>query len=93
MDSSKKSIGQSNSRTSSSSSKSTTGEAAKVKSKSTDRKRDGKSQKDAKASDSKYSSENLRQKLREHFQHKDFKSTLQKEAIKEIMRGNIEEQW
>lgn len=34
-----------------------------------------------------YSSEFLRQKLREFFNHTDFKSTLQKDAIKEIMRG------
>lgn len=36
-----------------------------------------------------YSSEFLRQKLREFFNHSDFKSTLQKDAIKEIMRGEI----
>lgn len=34
-----------------------------------------------------YSSEFLRQKLHEFFNHTDFKSTLQKDAIKEIMRG------
>lgn len=34
-----------------------------------------------------YSSEFLRTKLREFFNHSDFKSTLQKDAIKEIMRG------
>lgn len=37
---------------------------------------------------SEYSSDFLRQKLREYFNHSDFKSTLQKDAIKEIMRGN-----
>lgn len=40
-----------------------------------------------KPNDDKYSSEFLRQKLREHFHHSDFKSNLQKDAIKEIMRG------
>lgn len=87
MDPSKKSTSQSKSWTSSSNSKSATGASAKVKSKDLDGNKDGKSQKDAKASDSKYSSEYLRQKVREHFHHTDFKSTLQKEAIKEVMRG------
>lgn len=36
-----------------------------------------------------YSSDFLRKKLLEHFKHSDFKSTLQKEAIQEIMRGNV----
>lgn len=50
-------------------------------------KKDVKPHKEATASDSKYTSEFLRQKLREYFHHTDFKSTLQKDAIKEIMRG------
>lgn len=50
-------------------------------------KKDVKPHKAATASDSKYTSEFLRQKLREHFHHTDFKSTLQKDAIKEIMQG------
>lgn len=42
-----------------------------------------------KPDDDKYSSEFLRQKVREHFHHSDFKSSLQKDAIKEIMRGKM----
>lgn len=41
----------------------------------------------AKKDRSEYSSEMLRAKLSEHFNHKDFKSTLQKDAIKEILKG------
>lgn len=67
--------------------KTTSSEHTKDKAKGKDVKTNEKPQKDAKASDSKYSSEFLRQKLQEHFHHKDFKSTLQKDAIKEIMRG------
>lgn len=59
--------------------------------KSEKERKDAKPHKEATASDSKYigkyTSEFLRQKLREHFHHTDFKSTLQKDAIKEIMRG------
>lgn len=80
-----KSTGQSKSWTSSRSSSTDGSEKGKAKGK--DGKPDEKPQKVAKASDSKYSSEVLRQKLREHFHHTDFKNTLQKEAIKEIMRG------
>lgn len=40
---------------------------------------------------SEYSSEKLREKLKEHFNHKDFKSTLQKDAIKEILRGETQQ--
>lgn len=86
MDPTVKSTGQTKSWTSSSSSskpKTGTGtrDHTKDKTKSEDKK------KDATASDSKYTSEFLREKLREHFPHPDFKSTLQKDAIKEIMRG------
>lgn len=52
-----------------------------------DKVKNEKPQNDATASDSKYSSEFLRQKLREYFHHTDFKSTLQKDAIKEVVRG------
>lgn len=45
--------------------------------------------KDQKSIDEKFSSDFLRQKLREYFNHLDFKSTLQKDAIKEIMRGKL----
>lgn len=55
-------------------------------------KKDVKPHREATASDSKYTSEYLRQKLREHFHHTDFKSTLQKDAIKEIMRGTNRKQ-
>lgn len=44
----------------------------------------------AKKDSSEYSSEKLREKLKEHFNHKDFKSTLQKDAIKEILRGETQ---
>lgn len=86
MDTPMQSTGQTKSWTSSKP-KTTSNEHTKSKAKVKDEKKDEKSQKDAKASDSKYSSEFLRQKLREHFHHTDFKSTLQKDAIKEIMRG------
>lgn len=67
---------------------------SKIKSSSSakdDKKDATKSTKDDKkdATKSEYSSDFLRQKLLEHFGHKDFKSTLQKEAIKEIMKGNV----
>lgn len=69
-------------------SKTTTDAHMKEKPKSEDRRKHEKSQKDARTDTySKYSSEFLRQKLREYFHHTDFKSTLQKEAIKEIMQG------
>lgn len=45
----------------------------------------------AKKDNSEYSSEKLREKLNEYFSHKDFKSTLQKDAIKEILRGEIQQ--
>lgn len=44
----------------------------------------------AKKDSNEYSSEKLRQKLKEHFNHKDFKSTLQKDAIKELLRGETQ---
>lgn len=86
MDPPTKSTGQTKSWTSSKP-KTTSNDHTKEKAKGKDEKKDEKPQKDAKASDSKYSSEFLRQKLREQFHHTDFKSTLQKDAIKEIMRG------
>lgn len=46
----------------------------------------------AKKDSSEYSSEKLREKLKEHFNHKDFKSTLQKDVIKEILRGETQQQ-
>lgn len=45
-----------------------------------------KSKKDGKEKEE-YSSEFLRVKLREIFNHSDFKSNLQKDAIKEILKG------
>lgn len=70
---------------SSSSLKSSKDEKHKTKSSTKDEKRrDVKPKKD-----DQYSSEFLRQKLREYFKHSDFKSNLQKDAIKEVMKGNI----
>lgn len=46
-----------------------------------------KTKKDDKVAKDEYSSDFLRQKLRELFKHSDFKSNLQKDAIKEIVRG------
>lgn len=62
-------------------------EKIKDKVKGEKRKKDETANKNAKTSDNKYSSDFLRQKLRDYFHHTDFKSTLQKDAIKEIMRG------
>lgn len=56
------------------------------KTKSSSSSSSSKSKKDGKEKEE-YSSEFLRGKLREFFNHPDFKSTLQKESIKEIMRG------
>lgn len=88
MDPAIKSTGQTKSWTSSSKLKTGMNHHTKDKTKSGDKKKDEKSQKD----DSKFTSDFLRQKLREYFHHTDFKSTLQKEAIKEIMRG-IKRRW
>lgn len=53
-----------------------------------------KSKKDVKTSEkddksTEISSEVLRNKLREFFKHSDFKSSLQKDAIKEVLRGEV----
>lgn len=58
------------------------------KSKSTSSSSSSKLKKDEKRSNGDtFSSDFLRQKLKEYFKHSDFKSSLQKDAIKEIMRG------
>lgn len=49
---------------------------------SSSKKKDVKSEKN-----DEFSSDFLRKKLKEHFNHSDFKSSLQKDAIKEIMKG------
>lgn len=59
------------------------------KTKKDDKRKEDKLKKDDKHKDEPYSSDFLRQKLREYFNHSDFKSTLQKDAIKEIMKGTF----
>lgn len=64
------------------------GKKMEFKTKSHDKRTDEKKQTVELPKDDKYSSEFLRQKLRQYFHHSDFKSTLQKDAIKEIMKGD-----